>query len=137
MADEKARQLLHQRATARQAKDYAAADALRERLRAMGFIVEDRGDGTTLLRDAAPDEPAPSPAPAKRAPAPDAGRDDGGSTKRPKRNARRNTRKRARRHRATLFVAWLVERFGLPALWQSGCDAGECVGTCLAKSEIR
>jgi cysteinyl-tRNA synthetase len=42
--------LLAERSAARAARDYAAADRLRDELRALGVEVVDRGDGTSEAR---------------------------------------------------------------------------------------
>ena len=42
--------LLEQRQAAKASKDYAAADAIRDRLTAMGIVIEDRADGTRWRR---------------------------------------------------------------------------------------
>ena len=43
-------QLLDERQAARKAKDYKTADALRDRLREMGFAIEDTAQGPKLKK---------------------------------------------------------------------------------------
>jgi cysteinyl-tRNA synthetase len=49
---EQALELLEKRNAARAARDWAAADALRDELAALGFTVEDRAEGSVLKRTA-------------------------------------------------------------------------------------
>jgi cysteinyl-tRNA synthetase len=42
------RELVAERQAAREAKDWAAADALREKIQAQGYVVEDRKEGPLI-----------------------------------------------------------------------------------------
>jgi hypothetical protein len=57
MDEDEARRLAEERAALRAAGDYAAADALRDRITALGFRVEDRRDGGFVLIPSAPPPP--------------------------------------------------------------------------------
>ena len=114
-------ELVRQRDEARGRKDFSTADALREQLRALGYVVEDEAGGTVLRKCEPEPEPGPGPGPGSGPERPNAKRAafltqplplGTGRAKRQK----RNIRKRAKRHRATEFTAWLVQRFGADTL---------------------
>ena len=102
-------ELVQQRNEARRRKDFSKADALRQELREMGYVVEDEAGGTVLHKS----EPKQERADAKRAAFLTQSLPLGtGRAKRQK----RNIRKRAKRHRATEFTTWLLQCFGADAL---------------------